>query len=218
MDGRDMKQTVAFVGLGNMGLPMAKNLLKAGYAVRGVDVSETARNLAAKAGIATTTSLLEAVRDGTVVITMLISGEIVRSVHAAVATAARPGTLVIDCSTIDVEDAWSTHANLTRLGFRSVDAPVSGGIAAAAAATLTFMCGGETAVIEAARPLLEAMGKRIITCGPPGSGQAAKISNDLILGVSMIAVCETTRWPTGLASIARRFSMWSRILRDRAGR
>jgi 3-hydroxyisobutyrate dehydrogenase len=185
-----MKQTVGFVGLGHMGLPMAQNLIKAGYAVHGFDISEGARAAAAKAGITVAASLAEAVRDADVVITMLISGEVVRQVHSQIAEVAKPGTLVIDSSTIDVESARSVHADLSQRGFRMVDAPVSGGVAAAAAGTLTFMCGGEPDAVEAAKSILEKMGKRIVACGPAGSGQAAKICNNMILGVSMIAVCE----------------------------
>jgi 3-hydroxyisobutyrate dehydrogenase len=185
-----MKQTVGFVGLGHMGLPMAQNLVKAGYVVRGFDVSAGAREAAAKTGITVATSMAEAVRNADAVITMLISGEVVRQVHNEIAGVAKPGTLVIDSSTIDVESARSVHAELGRRGFRTVDAPVSGGVAAAAAGTLTFMCGGAPEAVEAARPLLEEMGKRIVACGPAGSGQAAKICNNMILGVSMIAVCE----------------------------
>jgi 3-hydroxyisobutyrate dehydrogenase len=173
-----------------MGLPMARNLLKAGHAVQGFDISEGARGAAAKAGIAVAGSLVGAVRGAGTVITMLISGDVVRQVHAEVAAAAKPGALVVDCSTIDVESARHVHAELRQRGFRTVDAPVSGGVAAAEAASLTFICGGKPDDVEAARPVLEKMGKRIVACGPAGSGQAAKICNNMILGVSMIAVCE----------------------------
>jgi 3-hydroxyisobutyrate dehydrogenase len=185
-----MTQTVGFIGLGHMGLPMARNLLKAGHAVQGFDISEGARGAAAKAGIAVAGSLVGAVRGAGTVITMLISGDVVRQVHAEVAAAAKPGALVVDCSTIDVESARHVHAELRQRGFRTVDAPVSGGVAAAEAASLTFICGGKPDDVEAARPVLEKMGKRIVACGPAGSGQAAKICNNMILGVSMIAVCE----------------------------
>lgn len=185
-----MTNSVGFIGLGHMGLPMAQNLVKAGYAVRGFDIAETARNAAATAGIATSASLADAVQGADTVITMLISGDVVGKVHAEIAAAAKPGALVIDCSTVDVESARHVHAELQRRGFRTVDAPVSGGVAAAAAATLTFMCGGKPDDIEAARPILEKMARRIVACGPAGSGQAAKICNNMILGVSMIAVCE----------------------------
>jgi 3-hydroxyisobutyrate dehydrogenase len=185
-----MTHTVGFIGLGHMGLPMAQNLRKAGHAVRGFDVSQAAREAAAKAGIAMSADLAEATRGADTIITMLISGDVVRGVHAEIAAAAEPGTLVIDCSTIDVESARQVHGELQRHGLRTVDAPVSGGVAAAAAASLTFMCGGTPSDIERARPILETMGKRIVACGPAGSGQAAKICNNMILGVSMIAVCE----------------------------
>jgi 3-hydroxyisobutyrate dehydrogenase len=121
---------------------------------------------------------------------MLPDGEIVRSVVAEIAAAAKPGLLIIDCSTIDLDSAHAAHALGASRGLAMIDAPVSGGTAGAAAGTLTFMCGGEKEAIEAARPILSAMGKRIVACGSQGSGQAAKICNNMILGVSMIAVCE----------------------------
>lgn len=181
---------VAFIGLGHMGCPMAVNLAKAGLDVVGFDLSEAARAAAAGLGLTTVATLAEAATGADAVVTMLTTGTIVRSVHEAVIALTSAQALIIDSSTIDIASARAVHDLAKRHGLRSVDAPVSGGVSAARAATLTFMCGGDDASFAAARPLLEAMGKRVIPCGPAGSGQAAKICNNMILGVSMIAVCE----------------------------
>jgi 3-hydroxyisobutyrate dehydrogenase len=176
-----------------MGAPMAANLLKAGHQVTGFDLLPRAADaLVAKGGQAAK-SAAEAAGAGDVVITMLPAGPQVRSVYldeGGVLASARGGALLIDCSTIDVESARAVAAAAKRAGFDMLDAPVSGGTAGAEAATLTFMVGGEAEVFDRARPVLEAMGRTIVHAGPAGNGQAAKICNNMILGVSMIAVCE----------------------------
>ncbi|SMC99770.1 3-hydroxyisobutyrate dehydrogenase [Rhizobium sp. RU36D] len=185
-----MKSVTAFVGLGNMGGPMAANLVKAGHAVRGFDLSEASRDMAAKAGIQVFATLDEAVSGASVVITMLPAGRHVLGVWSELVALVSPGTLLIDCSTIDVDSARKAHALAADKGCLSLDAPVSGGIGGAAAATLTFMVGGPDESFARGKPVLEAMGKRIVHCGAAGSGQAAKICNNMILGVTMAAVGE----------------------------
>ncbi len=184
--------TIAFIGLGNMGGPMAANLVKAGFAVVGFDLSPASREAAREAGVAVEPSAVAAVRDADadVVVTMLPAGKHVRTVWAELLPAAKVGALFIDCSTIDVESARAVHAMAEKAGMRSLDAPVSGGTSGAGAATLTFMVGGSEAALAAGRPALEAMGKRVVHCGAAGAGQAAKVCNNMILGVSMIAVAE----------------------------
>jgi 3-hydroxyisobutyrate dehydrogenase len=184
--------TIAFIGLGNMGGPMAANLVKAGHAVVGFDLSPASLAAAREAGVATEPSAVAAVRDADadVVITMLPAGKHVRAVWSELLPVAKPGALFIDCSTIDVESARAVHALATAAGAGALDAPVSGGTGGARAATLTFMAGGEDASFTAGKPILEAMGKRIVHCGGAGAGQAAKVCNNMILGVSMIAVGE----------------------------
>jgi len=184
-----MKQ-IAFIGLGNMGGPMAGNLAKAGHRVTGFDLSQASLDAAAKAGVTAAGTLRDAVKDAEAVITMLPKGEHVVSVWRELAGIVRPGTLLIDCSTVDVESARSAHVLAEGASCASLDAPVSGGTGGAAAGTLTFMAGGTEAAFGRARPLLEAMGKRIVHCGGNGAGQAAKICNNMILGISMIAVGE----------------------------
>jgi 3-hydroxyisobutyrate dehydrogenase len=181
---------IAFIGLGNMGGPMAANLVKAGHQVSGFDLSEDSVKAAADAGVTPATTLAAAVHDKACVITMLPKGEHVVSVWTALAGLVSPGTLLIDCSTIDVESARPAHALAAESDCRSLDAPVSGGTTGAAAATLTFMVGGSDEAFEAGKPILEAMGKKIVHCGTDGSGQAAKICNNMILGISMIGVSE----------------------------
>jgi 3-hydroxyisobutyrate dehydrogenase len=182
--------TIAFIGLGNMGAPMAANLTKAGHTVIGFDLSETSRREAEAMGITIAATAADALRDASAVVTMLPAGSHVRTVWSQIAAAARPGILLIDSSTIDVDSARAVHAIAAAAGMASVDAPVSGGTGGAKAATLTFMVGGAEDAFAVARPLLEAMGKRIVHCGGPGAGQAAKICNNMILGISMIAVGE----------------------------
>jgi 3-hydroxyisobutyrate dehydrogenase len=181
---------LAFIGLGNMGGPMAANLVKAGHGVRGFDLSEASRRAAADAGVADTGSLADAVHDADIVITMLPAGTHVVSVWNELAGLVRPGMLLIDCSTVDVASARKAHAIAAEAGCVSLDAPVSGGTSGAAAATLTFMCGGAKDAFDRAEPILARMGRRIIHCGEAGTGQAAKICNNMILGISMLGVCE----------------------------
>jgi 3-hydroxyisobutyrate dehydrogenase len=181
---------IAFIGLGNMGGPMAANLVKAGHAVSGFDLSEASRNAAAKSGVSVAGSISQAVRETECVITMLPAGSHVIYVWDELLGFVDPGTLIIDSSTIDVESARKVHGFADKAGCPSLDAPVSGGTAGAAAATLTFMVGGSDGAFSRGKHLLEAMGKKIVHCGDAGAGQAAKICNNMILGVSMAAVCE----------------------------
>ena len=181
---------VAFIGLGNMGAPMAANLVKAGHAVRGFDLVEAAKTAAEGTGVTIAPSAREAVRDAEVVVTMLPAGRHVLAAHAEFLDAAPKGALVIDCSTIDVDSAKRAHAAGGAAGALTLDAPVSGGVGGATAGTLTFMCGGSPEAFARAKPILEAMGKRIVHCGAPGAGQAAKICNNMILGATMIVTCE----------------------------
>lgn len=181
---------IAFIGLGNMGGPMAVNLVKAGHNVTGFDLSEASLKAASAAGIKTAASLTEAVKGAEAVITMLPKGEHVIAVWQPLTNLVLPGTLLIDCSTIDVESARKAHDMAAADECPSLDAPVSGGTSGAAAGTLTFMAGGTDEAFERAKPLLAAMGKKIVHCGSNGAGQAAKICNNMILGISMIAVCE----------------------------
>ncbi|MGW9356358.1 3-hydroxyisobutyrate dehydrogenase [Streptomyces sp. WAC 04229] len=185
-----MNRTVAFVGLGHMGGPMAANLTKAGHRVLGHDLVPAAVETAAEAGVEPAGSLTEAVSVADVVISMLPAGRHVLGLYDDILNTARPGTLFVDCSTIDVTDARTAHERALAAGMRALDAPVSGGVVGAEAATLTFMAGGGEDEFAEARPLLEAMGKKAVHCGGPGAGQAAKICNNMILGVSMIAVSE----------------------------
>ena len=185
--------TVAFIGLGNMGGPMAANLVKAGHRVLGVDLNEANRQAARDAGIETVDKTAEAAAQADAVISMLPAGPHVRSVYTAadgVIASIRPGTLLIDSSTIDVETARAVAKEAEAAGHAMVDAPVSGGTGGARAATLTFMVGGTEEAVERARPFLEAMGRTIVHAGGPGMGQAAKICNNMLLGISMIAVSE----------------------------
>ncbi len=183
---------IGFIGLGNMGGPMAANLVKAGHSVHGFDLSPAAIDAAKAAGVTIGKSPVAVAREAEIVITMLPSGKHVLSVYdgaEGIVAAVKPGTLLIDSSTIDVDSARKAHALATARGAVAVDAPVSGGVGGAAAGTLTFMVGGEPAAFDAARPILEAMGKKIVHCGG-AAGQAAKICNNMILGISMIGVCE----------------------------
>jgi 3-hydroxyisobutyrate dehydrogenase len=182
---------IGFVGLGNMGLPMAANLVKAGHRVTGFDLVAANMEGAAARGVTRAASAAAAVAEADVVVTMLPAGKHVLSVYeSTIAGAARPGTLVIDSSTIDVASARAAHELAAKAGLRSLDAPVSGGVGGAEAATLTFMAGGADDAFAAAKPVLEAMGKKIVHCGGAGAGQAAKICNNMILGISMIGVAE----------------------------
>lgn len=181
---------IAFIGLGNMGGPMAANLVKTGHKVSGFDLSEASLKVAEQTGIRPAMTLTDAVKDAEAVVTMLPKGEHVVAVWKELSGLVRRGTLLIDCSTVDVESARKAHALAEAAGCLSLDAPVSGGTGGAAAGTLTFMAGGSGGAFDQARPLLEAMGKKIVHCGANGAGQAAKICNNMILGISMIAVSE----------------------------
>lgn len=181
--------TIAFLGLGNMGGPMAANLVRSGYGVTGFDPSDEARAAASAAAIRIAPAA-EAVAQAEVVVTMLPSGGHLLAALADWLPHLRPGTLLIDCSTIDVDSARAAHALAGERGHLSLDAPVSGGVGGARAATLTFMAGGSEEALERGRPVLDAMGKRIVHCGDGGAGQAAKICNNMLLGISMIGVAE----------------------------
>jgi 3-hydroxyisobutyrate dehydrogenase len=182
--------TIAFVGLGNMGGPMAANLVKAGHNVRGFDLVSTLRDEARGAGVDIAESNIAAVSDANAIVTMLPAGKHVRAVWAEIVPHAKAGAVIIDSSTIDVESARAAHALAAERGLKSLDAPVSGGTGGARAGTLTFMCGGTDDAFAAAKPILEEMGKRIVHCGGAGAGQAAKICNNMILGATMIVTCE----------------------------
>jgi 3-hydroxyisobutyrate dehydrogenase len=182
---------IAFIGLGHMGGGMAPNLAKASHEVRAFDLVAEAVEKAAEGGCSRAGSAAEAVKDADVVITMLPAAKHVRQVyHDDVAPNARTGALLIDCSTIDVQSTLEVGEGLKELGFEFVDAPVSGGIGAAAAGTLTFMVGGSNQGFERARPILDPMAKAVIHAGHLGAGQAAKICNNMILGATMAATCE----------------------------
>ncbi|MCD7107778.1 3-hydroxyisobutyrate dehydrogenase [Rhizobium sp. DKSPLA3] len=183
-----MIRSIAFIGLGNMGAPMAGNLVKAGFAVTGFDVAPAARDHARERGVRIADTIGSAVDGADAVITMLPNSALVLEVWTRLAAIVRPGTLVIDSSTIDVEGARAAHGLLP--GCITIDAPVSGGTSGAEAGTLSFMLGGDAAAIEAARPVLEPMAGRIIPCGSAGAGQAAKLCNNMLLGISMIGAAE----------------------------
>jgi 3-hydroxyisobutyrate dehydrogenase len=176
---------IGFIGLGNMGAPMAANLARAGHDVTGFDMAEVKID-----GVAMATSAAEAARDAAVVITMLPNGAILRRVAAEVIPAMTPGAVLLDCSTVDVASARDVAAEAQAAGLSALDAPVSGGVGGAAAGTLTFMVGGDEAGFNVARELFDIMGQKAVHCGPSGNGQAAKICNNMILGVTMIATCE----------------------------
>ena len=183
---------IGFIGLGNMGLPMSLNLCKAAHSVSGFDVSAGAVAKLVDGGGQGADSITSAVRDVDAVITMLPSGTEVRDVYlnSGLFEAAKGDTLLIDCSTIDVDTARAVATAARDKGFSMLDAPVSGGVGGAQAATLTFMVGGTEQAFARAKPLLESMGKTIVHAGPSGNGQAAKICNNMVLGISMIAVSE----------------------------
>ena len=181
---------VAIIGLGNMGGGMAANLAKAGHDVRAFDLSEDALTRAEAAGCLRAPSAAEAVDGAEAVVTMLPAGAHVEQTYAAILPACAPGAVLIDCSTIDVATARRVAETASAKGLRAVDAPVSGGIAAAASGTLTFMVGGPQDAFALAEPYLSAMGKAVIHAGQSGAGQAAKICNNMILGATMAATCE----------------------------
>ena len=202
--------TIGFIGLGNMGAPMAANLVKAGHQVIGFDIMPRAVEALATRGGRAAATAAEAAAAADLVITMLPAGPQVRSVYLeedGVLAHARKGALLIDCSTIDVETARAVAAAAADARFDMLDAPVSGGVAGAEAAGLTFMVGGEAEVFFRAQPVLAAMGRTIVHAGQAGNGQVAKICNNMILGVSMIAVCEAF-------SLAERLGLAAQTLFD----
>ena len=214
--------TIGFIGLGHMGLPMARNLIKAGHAVAGFDVSSAATAaLARRRRRGTRPSIAKAVAEADDRHHHAARGAAcARGLHGpgGVFAARQAGTLLIDCSTIDVETARTVAAAAAARGFAMVDAPVSGGVAGAEAGTLTFMVGGSEPAFERAQPLLAAMGKAVIHAGGPGNGQAAKICNNMMLGIQMIAVCEAMALAARLGLAAERLFEISRSPRASAGR
>lgn len=176
---------IGFIGLGNMGGPMARNLAAAGHQVSGFDPVAADMD-----GIRPVTSAADAAEGADVVITMLPNGQILRSVAAQVIPAMRPGAVLCDCSTVDVDSARAVAADAAAAGLGALDAPVSGGTGGAAAGTLTFMVGGTPEAFAQVQPLFDIMGQKAVHCGAAGAGQAAKICNNMILGVTMIATCE----------------------------
>ncbi|MFE3228275.1 3-hydroxyisobutyrate dehydrogenase [Nocardia sp. NPDC059228] len=181
---------VGFLGLGHMGGPMAANLVEAGYDVLAFDPVPAAQDQARQDGATVVATAAEAVSASDIVITMLPNGRIVLDLYGEILPAAKPGTLFVDCSTIDVADAKQAAELAAAAGHRALDAPVSGGVAGAAAGTLTFMVGGADADFADALPLLEVMGGKVVHCGGAGVGQAAKICNNMLLGISMIGLSE----------------------------
>ncbi|WP_417676978.1 3-hydroxyisobutyrate dehydrogenase [Pseudodonghicola sp.] len=176
---------IGFIGLGNMGGPMAANLAKAGHEVTGFDMAPVQIDGVTMAG-----SAAEAATGADVVITMLPNGAILRDVAAQVIPAMTAGACLVDCSTVDVDSARAVAAEAEAAGLLAVDAPVSGGVGGATAGTLTFMAGGSDQAFAVAKPLFDIMGQKAVHCGDAGAGQAAKICNNMILGVTMIATCE----------------------------
>ena len=176
---------IGFIGLGNMGAPMAANLVAAGHEVTGFDLAAYDVE-----GLAKAASAAEAAKGQDAVITMLPNGVILSSVMEEIAPVAEKGACMIDCSTVDVESARAAHDKAASMGLLSVDAPVSGGIGGAAAGTLTFMCGGSADSFAKAKPLFDIMGQKAVHCGDGGAGQSAKICNNMILGITMIGTCE----------------------------
>jgi 3-hydroxyisobutyrate dehydrogenase len=176
---------IGFIGLGNMGAPMAANLAKAGHAVTGYDAAKVTVD-----GVEQAATAEEAARGKEVVITMLPNGDILRSVAAEIVPAMERGAVLLDCSTVDVDSARAVAADAQARGLSALDAPVSGGVGGARDGTLTFMVGGDEVGFQKAKPLFDIMGKKAVHCGPAGNGQAAKICNNMILGATMIVTCE----------------------------
>jgi 3-hydroxyisobutyrate dehydrogenase len=188
----DRMARIGFIGVGHMGGPMARNLIKAGHSLKVYDLSEEAVNFAVQAGAKAAPSVKDAARGVDFVVTMLPVGENVRAVFLGdgVLAAADRGTVLIDSSTIDVETARAVHAAAAERGYAMLDAPVSGGVAGAEAATLTIMCGGDKATFEKTLPILQAMGKNIVHCGGAGFGQVTKICNNMVAGIISLATAE----------------------------
>ncbi|HKK84866.1 MAG TPA: 3-hydroxyisobutyrate dehydrogenase [Roseovarius sp.] len=176
---------IGFIGLGNMGGPMAANLAKAGHEVTGFDMAEVSID-----GVTMATSGAEAAKGAQVVITMLPNGDILRKVAAEVIPAMDKGAVLLDCSTVDVDSARAVAEQAQSAGLSALDAPVSGGVGGAQGGTLTFMVGGDEAGFTTAKGLFDIMGQKAVHCGPSGNGQAAKICNNMILGATMIVTCE----------------------------
>ena len=176
---------IGFIGLGNMGGPMAANLAKAGHEVTGFDMAEVSID-----GVTMATSGAEAAKGAQVVITMLPNGDILRKVAAEVIPAMDKGAVLLDCSTVDVDSARAVAEQAQAAGLSALDAPVSGGVGGAQGGTLTFMVGGDEAGFATAKDLFDIMGQKAVHCGPSGNGQAAKICNNMILGATMIVTCE----------------------------
>jgi 3-hydroxyisobutyrate dehydrogenase len=176
---------IGFIGLGNMGAPMARNLVAAGHDVTGFDTHAPMPD-----GVVSAISAAGAATGADVVITMLPNGAILKSVAGEVIPAMKKGAVLCDCSTVDVESARAVADAAAKAGVLAIDAPVSGGIGGAAAGTLTFMAGGSDEAFGIAKPLFDVMGQKAVHCGASGAGQAAKICNNMILGVTMIATCE----------------------------
>jgi 3-hydroxyisobutyrate dehydrogenase len=181
---------IGFVGLGNMGAPMSANLVRAGHRVRGFDQADAARQAAAGRGVEIVDSVAAAADGADVFLTMLPNGAIVRDVLTDALARLPAGALVIDSSSIDVDTTRDMHAAAAAKGLQYLDAPVSGGMAGAAAGTLTFMIGGSEAAVERARPVLEALGGKLVHLGGPGNGQAAKVCNQLVVAASTAALAE----------------------------
>ncbi len=183
---------IAFIGVGNMGGPMARNLLQAGHKLEVFDLSAAVLEPVLKAGGKKAISANEAAKNADVVITMLPAGQHVRDVYLenGILSAAKKDALLIDCSTVDIDSARAVHAAAAKAGFPFLDAPVSGGVGGAEGGTLTFMCGGSEVAFDRAKPVLEKMGKKIVLAGAAGAGQAAKICNNMLLAISMIGTCE----------------------------
>ncbi len=176
---------IGFIGLGNMGAPMAANLARAGHEVTGFDTAEVAVE-----GVKMAASAAETARGAEVVVTMLPDGKILRSVADEIIPEMEKGAVFLDCSTVDVDSARAVAEQAAGAGILAMDAPVSGGVGGASAGTLTFMAGGPEAAFEKVKPLFDVMGQKAVHCGGAGAGQAAKICNNMILGVTMIATCE----------------------------
>ena len=176
---------IGFIGLGNMGAPMAKNLAQAGHDVVGFDTANVSVD-----GLKHAASAIDAATGADVVFTMLPNSDILRSVASDIIPVMSKGAVLADCSTVDVDSARAVGADATAAGLMALDAPVSGGVGGAAAGTLTFMVGGDSTGFDIVKPLFDIMGQKAVHCGPSGNGQAAKICNNMILGVTMIATCE----------------------------
>ena len=183
-------ETIGFIGLGNMGGPMAANLLNIGFTVKGFDLVDAAKETAQKNGIEVCNSVSEVVQNADIIITMLPNGNITLNVYQEILPLLKQSTVLIDCSTIDISSAKKAHEMSGQSGFKSLDAPVSGGVGGAAAGTLTFMVGGEKTSLEQTQKVFDVMGAKTVHCGDAGAGQAAKICNNMLLAISMIGSCE----------------------------